>query len=216
MTSAPASRSTFAASAPLRALLVDGASLVIGALTRLGELVLPDAVESAANSTAPWALATFAMVAACRFGIRGSVALGAASFVAMDLSFYAAFVVSGAYYPRSFLLFWVVVAFVAGPLVAIAATWLRRGGPRGAVAVGSMPAILLGEGAYIAIRLPDDSRVYPALLVVGGLVLLGALLVARRPRPVAAVAAVAVSLGGATVFAVAYNLVPLVIGKVVP
>jgi hypothetical protein len=134
----------------------------------------------------------------------------------MDLSFCAAFVVSGAYYPRSFLLFWVVVALLAGPLVAIAATWLRRAGVRGAVAVGSMPAILLGEGAYIAVRLPDDSRVYPALLVVGGLALPAALLMRRRPRFVAALAAVAVSFGGAAVFAIAYNLVPLVIGKVVP
>lgn len=216
MTTAPTSRRTFASSAPVRMVLVVGASLVVGALTRLGELVLPDAVQSAANSSAPWALTTFAMIAACGFGIRTSMALGAVSFVAMDLSFYAAFVVGGAYYPRSFLLFWVVVALVAGPLIALGATWLRQSGLRGAVAVGSIPSVFLGEGAYIAIRLPDDGRVYPALLVVVGLIILGALLVARRPRPGEAVAAVAATLGGAAVFALAYNLVPLVIGKVVP
>jgi hypothetical protein len=216
MTTAPASRSTFVASAPLRVLIVVGASLVVGALTRLGELVLPDAVESAANSTAPWALATFAMVALAGLGIRGSVLLGAASFVAMDLAFYAAFVVTGAYYPRSFLLFWVIVALVAGPLVGLVAAWLRRAGIRRAIAIGSIPAIFFGEGAYIAIRLPDDGRVYPALLVVAGAVILCMLLLRMRPRHVEAVAAVAIALGGAALFALAYNLVPLVIGKVVP
>lgn len=81
---------------------------------------------------------------------------------------------------------------------------------------GRCPRSSSARGPYIAIRLPDDSRVYPALLVIGGLALLAALLVVRRPPLGDALAAVAVTLGGAVVFALAYNLVPLVIGEVVP
>jgi len=147
MTSAPEPRVAFAATAPLRVLVVVGASLVVGALTRPGELVLPDAVHSAANSTAPWALATFALVALAGLGIRSSLLLGAASFVAMDLSFYAAFLVGGGYYPHSFLVFWLVVALIAGPLAGLAATWLRRTGARRAIAIGALLAVCAAVAA---------------------------------------------------------------------
>ena len=189
---------------------------MVGSLTRIGETTLPDSIVSAANSTAPWVLATFLMILVSGLAGRLALVLGAASFVAMDLSFFVTFGFTGGYYPRHYLAFWLVVALIAGPLVALMATWVRRRGIRWPVAAASVPSVFIGEGVFVLVRLPIAGHVYPAILIVGGILILAGVLALGRRTVRESLLTVGLTVVGTAVFSVAYNLVPLVIGKVVP
>jgi hypothetical protein len=199
-----------------RVAIVVATSVAAGVLTRIGEVTLPDAVQSAANSTAPWVLVTFVAVALSRLHGVVALATGAASFVAMDLAFYVTFGMTGGYYPHSYLLFWLIVAVVVGPLVALAAISMRREGWRGIAAAASVPSVFIGEAVFILARLPVVGRVYPALLVVAGIAILAIISRGGTRRTRTTVLTIGATLVGSAVFALGYNLVPLIIGKVVP
>jgi hypothetical protein len=197
--------------------VVLAASALTGILTPFGEQMLPHAIRSMANSSGPWALVAFAAIYVS--GLRGwrAAALGAASFVTMDLSFYVVFESLGLFYPQHFLAFWMLVAVVIGPVVGLSAAWLRSPHPplRG-VAVSAAPAVLVGEGIFMLVRLPGESTVYAIASLVVGVALFGILarLVLRDTRTIALSLVLAVAAGFAFFFV--YGLIPLLLDKVVP
>jgi hypothetical protein len=199
------------------AAIVLGVSAVTGFLTPFGEAVLPSSISAAANSSAPWALITFASVYLSRTERWFAAGLGAASFVVMDAFFYVTFDALGGYYPHHYLTFWMVVAIAIGPLVGLCASWLRS--HRRwllEIAVAAPSAILTGEGVFMLVRLPGLSTLYALACVVGGaavFALLAAVLLRRMTRTAVSFALYA---GTSALFYAVYGLVPLILNKVVP
>ncbi|MDQ1572912.1 MAG: hypothetical protein QOH44_471 [Actinomycetota bacterium] len=196
---------------------VVAASALTGILTPFGEQLLPNAVRSMANSSGPWALVAFtAIYFSSLRGWRAAI-MGVVSFLTMDLSFYVVFESLGMFYPHHFLAFWIGVGALIGPVIGLAASWLRADDivPR-AVAVAAMPAVLVGEGVFMLVRLPGESTVYAiASLVVGaGVFVVASRFLLQRARPIAM--SLAMGLGGAAAFFFVYGLIPLLLNKVVP
>ncbi|MEJ1230089.1 MAG: DUF6518 family protein [Galbitalea sp.] len=188
-----------------------------GALTPLGEHLLPRSINSAANSSGPWATITFASIYVTR--IRGwrAALLGATSFVVMDAFFYVFFELLGGVYPHHNLAFWVGVALVIGPLVGLCAAWLRsRRSLLRVVAVAAPTAILIGEGVFMLVRLPGDSTLYAVASVVVGLVLFGILARLRLPTFALRALSLVTCAAGSVAFFAVYGLLPGILGKVVP
>ncbi|HEX4442395.1 MAG TPA: DUF6518 family protein [Galbitalea sp.] len=198
-------------------LLVLGAAAATGTLTPFGESHLPGPINAAANSSGPWAIVAFASVYFSRARGAFAAALGAASFVTMDLLFFVVFDARGGYYPHAYLAFWIVIALLIGPLVGVCASWLRA--PRmwlRAVAIAAPSSVLIGEGIFMLVRLPGVSTVYALASVVVGLALftmLAALLL--RGARCLALSTVACVLASAA-FLTVYGLLPLILHKVVP
>jgi hypothetical protein len=130
---------------PVLLLLVVLVSLLLGAATSFAQTFLPDALRPFANSASGWTLLTALAVAACRARTVPSAVLGAASFVALVLGYQATSTLRG--FPTSETLF-LIAGLVVGPFVGAAASWLRRGGVRTAIACGALAGIAVGESAY--------------------------------------------------------------------
>jgi uncharacterized membrane protein YczE len=214
--SAPA-RPSVTSSVRLRVLIVLLVAALAGALTPLGEHLLPESINSAANSSGPWATITFALVYASQLRGRAAAALAAASLVIMDLTFFLFFDGLGGYYPHHYLAFWIAIAICVGPLLGLCASWLRS--PNNylrALAVAAPSTVLVGEGIYMLTWLPGVSVVYSVASVVVGtalfVVLAGVLL--RHPAKIAL--SLALCALGSFVFVEIYGLLPLVLDKVVP
>ncbi|HEY4267624.1 MAG TPA: DUF6518 family protein [Galbitalea sp.] len=198
-------------------LVVLGAASLTGALTPIGEHVLPHSIRSMANSSGPWMLIDFASIYLVR--ARGWLAavLGAASFLVMDVVFFVVFEALGDHYPKENLAFWGVIAVAIGPVVGIAASWLRSRSVRlRAVAIAAPASVLFGEGVYLLVAIPGESTVYAIASVVVSVGLF-AVLAWREVRPARVVAAsAALTVVGAGAFFAIYSLLPLLFGKVVP
>jgi hypothetical protein len=215
--SSESARTSMTSSVRLRVLIVILVAALAGALTPLGEHVLPESINSAANSSAPWATITFALVYASQLRGWGAAALAAAALVTMDLTFFLFFDGLGGYYPHHYLAFWIVIAICVGPLLGLCASWLRSTNTfLRALAVAAPSTVLIGEGVYMLKWLPGVSVVYSVASVVVGValfvVLAGALL--RHPARIAL--SLALCTLGSLVFVEIYGLLPLVLNKVVP
>ena len=95
----------------LFAILVVGASLLLGALTSWAQGVLPDALASFANSPSGWTLLTALLVAAARPSLVGGAVLGVVSFVSLVLGYTIGSELRGLTYDP---LFWVSSASSPG------------------------------------------------------------------------------------------------------
>jgi hypothetical protein len=197
--------------------IIVAASALTGMLTPIGEQLLPHAVRSMANSSGPWAMVAFAAIYFGSLRSWRAAAMGVVSFLTMDLSFFVVFESLGMHYPHHFLAFWMGVGILIGPVIGLAASWLRADNiVSRVVAVAEIPAVLVGEGVFMLVRLPGESTVYAiASLVVGvGLFVVASRYLLRRARPIAL--GIAMSLGGAAAFFFVYGLIPLLLNKVVP
>ena len=129
-------------------LLVIAVALGLGALTDLGQAWLPQSSASLANSGASWAAVAF---------VLALLATGTARAVLWGLLGLAG--LAGGYYltaisrhvpesPRS-IQFWMLAAVIVGPLLGLAASWVRRGSPVTAAMGAALAAGLLGgESVY--------------------------------------------------------------------
>ena len=132
---------------------VAAGGLIVGALTSIGQGILPDVLAPMANSAGSWCLAAFALAAfaigsTMRPAWLGAV-LGALALFAMVIGYALASEVSGHAAGTRLVLFWGAAAVVVGPAVGIAATWFRGGNQsRVAVAAGVIAGILAGEAVY--------------------------------------------------------------------
>lgn len=116
-----------------------------GALTSVGQSVLPAAVNSFANSASGWTFLTALLVWTVRRGTGLSAALGAAAFIALTVG-YAVVSTARGFFDDT--LPWSVIGLVVGPFVGVAATWLHTSRTRLALGSGLLAGIGVGNSDY--------------------------------------------------------------------
>ena len=154
---------------------------MLGAATSWAQGVLPDALESFANSPSGWTLLTVLMVGVVRPPVALGAVLGVLSFVSLVLGYTVASEVRGLSYDP---LFWSVVGVVAGPFVgAAAAVLVGRHVIGTALGAGALAGALIADGIYgLTVVAGTTSPVYWVLCLVGGVALVGVVAVRLRTR----------------------------------
>lgn len=201
------------APAPRRPLVVlsavAAAGLALGVLTAYAQGWLPDEIGSLANSSGAWTVLAFGL--AWWAAAAGRSATAAAAGVLALLTLLAGYVTGADLrgFPSStaLMVFWGAAAVVVGPVIGLAAAWVRSGPlVRAALGAGAVAGVLVGEGVYGLRSIADTT--YPPYWwgsIVAGLVLLVAV-IARRRLPVRAAAlAVVVTAVVAAAFVVIYS-----------
>lgn len=198
-------------SAPVRALVavpvVTAVAGLLGAATSWGQLVLPEALTSLANSAGGWALVAFGLVWWARSRPLPAAALGLLAFSLLHAGYAVASASRGLVWSLDPGNFWVGAGLVAGPLVGLGASWARRRRDELAgVGVAGLSGLLVGEGVYgLTVVADTTSPVYWTFSVLAGLVFLGWATLRRlqRPTPVVAVLGTAlVAVGQLATYAV--------------
>jgi Family of unknown function (DUF6518) len=187
------------------------AGLILGALTAVGQGVLPDVVRSLSNSAGSWCLMAFVLAMMTARRVVAAV-IGALTLAALLTGYVLAAAVRGDASSTSLILFWGLAAVLIGPILGLAGREVRQGTAMTAAAgVGAMSGVLVGEGVYGLSYLGESTL--PAYwwgsIGVGiGLLLVVAVRRLQRPRPTgaavlttAAVAAAFVALAGGDLIA---------------
>ena len=179
-------------------------SFLSGMLTFFAQGLLPDAVNSFANSASGWTFVTVLVLAWARVRTAFAAVLGAASFVLLTLGYSASAHLQDLFYDPTLF---VVVGVLVGPFIGIATSWLRAESAwLAAAGTALLSGIGLGEGAYgLTVVADTTSPVYWTLVGVIALGLLVAMLL-RRLHGVPAVLLAVVGTGAiAGAFVVAYS-----------
>ena len=122
--------------------------LAVGALTLWSVLHLPFSLEPLSNTAAPWVLVAFAVALTAR-RMGESLVLAIVTLLALVLGFYVAEAIRGWPVSRHQIEFWSAASVLVGPLVGLAAGWLRHAGRRaGALGAGVLGGLLAGEAVY--------------------------------------------------------------------
>jgi len=154
------------------------AGFVVGGATSPLQTVLPGAVNSLANSGAPWVLVAMALVYWTSVTGLTAAGLGFVLLAAEVVGYYAVSILRGFDQSVTYIVFWLVAALVFGTVGGYAAGLMRAGQPSRRLAGLAVPtAVLVGEGAYLATVNPP----YGVGAVAVG-VLVGAIGVARMGR----------------------------------
>jgi hypothetical protein len=187
-------------------LLVASVGFGAGVLTAYGQGWLPHAIGSLANSSAPWALVAFALslLAANRRAARlyGATALGT-----LLVGYVIALEVLNLAASHALILFWGAVALGLGPLLGLAACWVRT--ERGVLAglgAGAISGILAGEGIYGLVYIAGTT--YPQYWwgeIALSALLLGATAAFYRWRAKTVVEALMVAVLTAALFVLVYS-----------
>jgi hypothetical protein len=185
------------------ALFAMAVGFVLGALTDVGQSRLPWVAGSLANSGGSWVLVAF-LVALRGSSVRQSISQGSACLLALDAGYYLTAAHRGIPVSSASVVFWVFAAVVVGPIVGLAAGWIRHAGPiRSGLGAGVLAGFLAGESIYALHYLGQStSPVYWTIqLVVAGV--LGLWLAWRRSQwlPSVFVSALACTLVGCAVYA---------------
>ena len=191
----------------IRGILAVVAAFVLGGLTSVGQQFLPEHLHSISNSAGSWTAICFAVLVLSR--IRGwrAAGLGILVFIALNEGYGLVTRLKGFDYGILFDTYWTVIAIVIGPIVGLAASWVRS--TRSAlVALGAAaPAtVLVGEGVYGLLYVSDTtSPVYwVGSIVVGGLFVV--LMAVFRVRHIGwGILSVALTAIGAVFFVIAYS-----------
>ena len=141
--------------------------LATGALTQIGQGILPDGWSQAANSISPWLLVAFLL--GSRMPDRPWAALAGFGALAFALLGYYGMVQLRFGYGGSTgaLILWGIGAMVGGPVFGVAGwTWRFEDGWRRAAAVGLLAAVAIAEGGYL-IRILPEAAVGIAFILVG-------------------------------------------------
>ncbi|MEU4362377.1 DUF6518 family protein [Promicromonospora sp. NPDC023987] len=178
-------------------------SILLGGATSWAQGALPSELRSFANSASGWTVLTALLVFWSRARTGPAALLGAVSFVLLVLGYAVASQLRGLWYDP---LLFSAVGLAAGPLVGVAASWLRATGVRAALGAALLAGIGVGEAVYgLTVVGETTSPVYWSLIAAAGLALVAGLLV-RRIR---GTLPVGLAIGGtavvATVFVVAYS-----------
>jgi hypothetical protein len=108
----------------------------------------PFALLPLTNTAAPWVLLAL-LVALTARRIDEALLLAVACLLALVLGFYLAQATRGWAVSKHQLAFWLLACCVAGPLVGLAAGWLRYGTPTLAgVGAGIVGGVLVGEAVH--------------------------------------------------------------------
>ncbi len=192
---------------PAAAVLATGLTAgLMGAATSWGQLLLPSALTSVANSAGGWSLVVFALVWWVRARPRWAAALGLLGFYALHIGYALASAGRGLSWSLAPTNFWVAAGLVAGPLVGVGAAWVRwRTDVLAAVGVAGLSGLLIGEGVYgLTVIGATTSPVYWSASIAMG-VAFAAWMVWRRLRgPVAVALTVALTVLTSVALLVAY------------
>jgi hypothetical protein len=177
------------------------AGLVAGALTEWSVPHLPFSLEPLGNSAAPWVIVAFAVALTAR-RIGESLLLAVVTLIALVLGFYVAEAYRGWPVSRHQVVFWSVAGVVVGPLVGLAAGWLRHAGrTAGALGAGVLGGLLAGEAVYglRELRFSSPADYWHVQLALGVGLALGPTLWRARPPLRPSVPALAASIAACTV-----------------
>jgi hypothetical protein len=185
-----------------------------GALTEWSVPHLPFSLEPLGNSAAPWVLVTFAVALTAR-RMGESVMLAVITLLALVLGFYVVEAVRGWGVSRHQVALWSVASVAIGPLVGLAAGWLRHAGSRtAAIGAGVLGGLLAGEAIWglTGLRFSSPATYWHVQFVLGVGLAVGLILWRSRRSLLGAVSALAVSLAAGTVVGLAtvgvYHLSP--------
>jgi hypothetical protein len=186
------------------ALFAVAVGLVLGALTDIGQSHLPSFAWSLANSGGSWVLVAF-LVALRGSRVRHAIGQGMACLLALDVGFYLTAAARGIPISAQSVAFWIFAAIVVGPIVGLAAGWVRHGGPILTGAGAGIPAgFLVGESIYALHYLGQSTSpaYWTIQLMVGGA--LGLWLAWRESRwfPSVFVSGLACTIVGCAVYAI--------------
>jgi Family of unknown function (DUF6518) len=150
-----------------RVSLIVVVGIATGALTQVGQSVLPDGWSQAANAISPWLFVAFALGAAMP-DRRWAVVAGVAALILSLVGYYLMIELRYGYGgSRGSLLLWGTGALVAGTVFGVAGQWWRRGGPwQVAAAIGVLAAVFVAEGIY-QIGIQPDAAIGAGFVVVG-------------------------------------------------
>jgi hypothetical protein len=165
----------------LRGILVVAVAFVLGGLTSVGQQFLPEDLNSLANSAGSWTAICFAVLVASKFRGWRAATLGPLVFVALNEGYGLMTRLKGFPYGILFDNFWTLIALVAGPIVGLAAGWVRhRTGVLAAIGAAVPSAVLIGEGVYGLLYVSDTtSPVYWTGSIVVGAVFVVAFAILR-------------------------------------
>jgi hypothetical protein len=167
-----------------RLTLAAAVGLAVGALTLWSVLHLPFSLEPLSNTAAPWVLVAFAMALTAR-GVGESLMLAVVTLLALVLGFYVAEAIRGWPVSRHQIEFWSATSVLVGPLVGLAAGWLRHAGRwAGALGAGVLGGLLAGEAVYglIALRFSSPADYWRVQFVLGAGLAVGLPLWGSRRR----------------------------------
>ncbi len=143
--------------------------LALGAVTEWSAPHLPSSMEPLANSAAPWVLIAFAIALTAR-RVGESVTLAVVTLLALVMGFYLGEAHRGWAVSRDQVELWSAASVAIGPLIGLAAGWLRHAGrAAGALGAGVLGGLLVGEAAYglTRLRFSSPAEYWHVQLVLG-------------------------------------------------
>jgi hypothetical protein len=145
-------------STPRRLAAIVVVGLATGALTQVGQSVLPDGWSQLANAITPWLVIAF-LVGARMPDRSWAAGAGAATLILALVGYYAMtelrYGIGGG---TSSLIFWGLGAIVGGPVFGLAGrTWLTGSSWPRALAIGLVAAVAIAEGLYHVVVLAEPS-----------------------------------------------------------
>lgn len=187
-------------------ILVAAAGVTGGVLTAYAQGWLPSEVGSLANSSGTWMLVAFGLALLARTPALGALS-GALALATLLAGYVLGAGLRGDPSSAALMLFWGIAAVVVGPVVGLAAVWVRRGSPtQAALGTGAAAGVLVGEGVY-GLRYIADTTYPPywwGSIVAGASALVVAAMWRRLPARAAGLAA-AVTGVVAVAFVVVYS-----------
>jgi MFS family permease len=147
------------------------AGLALGIFTFLGQGIANDEWNTLVNSGAVWSLAAFIVGAFGTFDLL-AVGVGITTLLGAVAGYYVSATIKlGFESAFSGIIFWGLVAVVAGPLFGLAGYWWRNKARwQHMLAIGFLGGIFAGEGVYTLLLIPHKPISGWVMLVFGLLV----------------------------------------------
>lgn len=184
-----------------RLTLAAALGLAAGALTQWSVVHLPASLEPLSNTAAPWVLIAFAVALTGR-GMGESLVLAVVTLITLVLGFYVAQEIRGWAVSLHQVEFWSVTSVVMGPLIGLAASWVRDAGSvAGAIGAGVVGGLLVGEAVHglTALRFTSSPGYWDVQFILGVVLALVATLWRSRRRLLASVPAVTLSMAACAI-----------------
>lgn len=181
--------------------------LILGGLTSFLQTVLPPSVTMFANSSGGWSMLVFALVRIGGARPLPAALLGLLTFWALLEGYDLVTGARGFGYSPPFTDPYWLLAVPAGPILGAAAALTLHGTtPWRVLAVAPLSGVLIGEGVWALGAIADTtSPVYWWLQIILGIAFLALAVIRRKPRPLIAVAALAITAAAAAAFHIAYS-----------
>ena len=148
--------------------LIAVVGLATGVLTQLGQGLIPDGWNQAANSISPWLTVAF-LLASSMPDRRWAAAAGVGTLALAVIGYYAMIQLRYGYGASTgALIFWGIGSLAGGVVYGLAGRAWRTGGPRQrAAAIGLLAAVYIAEGIYLLNILPRTPAVGAGFVIVG-------------------------------------------------